>query len=49
MYNTFFFISLHFINTYDIYYNLLYISIDVLIHSYISYSMSKNTLKTPIH
>jgi hypothetical protein len=35
--------------TYDIYYILLYISINLLIHNYIFYSMSKKVLLTPTH
>jgi hypothetical protein len=37
-----------FIKTYDLYYILLYVSINFLIHDYIFYSMSKNTSITPI-
>jgi hypothetical protein len=37
-----------FIKTYDLYYILLYVSINFLIHDYIFYSMSKNMSIKPI-
>jgi len=37
------------INVYDLYFILLYINIGFLIHNYIFYSMSKNSLITPTH
>jgi len=37
------------INVYDLHFILLYINIGFLIHNYIFYSMSKNSLITPTH